>query len=59
MLLLVGDNGKVEGAVVFPRDPQSRSRIGGYFTTTNDSVSIPAEKLPEFLKEREAHLVAF
>jgi hypothetical protein len=59
-ILLVSTNGeRVDGIILFPRDPEIKSRLNGYFITDADSAPIPAQQIPELLKERAPFLISF
>ncbi len=59
-ILFVSTNGSQADAIImFPRDPEIKSRLNGYLITDVDSALIPADQLPALLKERAQFLISF
>ena len=59
-ILLVSTNGeRVDGVILFPRNPEIKSRLDGYLITDADSVRVSAQQLSELLKERAPFLISF
>jgi len=59
LLMLVGSNAKVDGILIFPRDPEAQSNFGGLFVGRTDERPVPAKELRSFIETNEARLVAF
>lgn len=59
-ILLVSTNSeKVDGIIIFPRNPEIKSRLNGYFITEDDSAEVSTNQLSELLRERASFLLAF
>src|SRR5258708_1240973 len=58
ILLVVGVDGKVTGAILLPRSSESQSKVGGHYVTDQDSKPIPAKDLPELIRSYQGKLVA-
>ena len=58
-LLVVMDGGdKVVGAIIFPRDAQRRSRVGGmYWFGENRSIRVSPEMLSEIIQSHRNQLI--
>jgi hypothetical protein len=58
VLFLVEPEDLVTGVVIFPRDVERRSKVGGYFSSENNQQNLSAIQLQEFIQRHDKQLIA-
>ena len=58
-LVVVTDDGKVAGTIIFPRDAGRRAVVGGCYSFGEKNCEpVSPSKLPELIRNQQAHLIA-
>ncbi|TAL05915.1 MAG: hypothetical protein EPO07_02780 [Verrucomicrobia bacterium] len=58
LLLISGEDGKIAGAVIVPRDSKARSKVGCYYSFGDKSDFEPESKLKEILERHRKQFIA-